>query len=128
MEKVGIQFNLRSGGTTAKKVDYSAFADHLHRPLPSQRSANGLDYNISSTSLRCKRPHCPNRIFGLAYLNDLGCAEFSRGSDLFISLYNGEDPHARDGCNLHEHQANRTAADHDDIVTFARTRLFKTSY
>ena len=112
VQAVGVQLHLGAGSAAAKEIDGAAFADHLHRPLPSLGAADGFDHHIGPALLRAQLAHHLNRILDLRDLHHFVCAFAPGQGDLGIALHHRNHV-ATDGLgDLHEHQPDRASAHH----------------
>src|SRR5947209_16407252 len=115
MKPLGIKFDFGAACTSAEEIHCSAFAHHVHCPLPGLRTADRFNHHICSPLLGSECPHGIDGIVDCSNLDGLICAESARVLHLLIALYDGDYSQATQLGYLHEHQADG-ASPYDDYI------------
>src|SRR5215472_14472352 len=116
VQELGIEFHFGTTGAATKEVDCASLANHVHRPLPCQRTANGLDHYISTALLGRMRTHSADWVLDSCDLYDFVSSEALGIFHLLITLHDGDDSQSAELGHLHEHESDRASADDHDTI------------
>ena len=116
MQAAGIELHFGAARAAPEEIYGAALAHHFDGPLPRFRTAHRFNHHITASFLRTQSTHGFDDIGNPGSLNNLVGTHLLGGFDLPIALDNGNHIATDRASHLHEHQADRSAADDHDRV------------